>query len=64
VPCPEIARSYLHMHANRLLRSAQREQEAVLYDLLAQYYESEVARKRRGALVPAAATHATIELGG
>jgi hypothetical protein len=37
------------MHANRLLRSAQREQEAVLYDLLARYYESEVARKRRGA---------------
>jgi hypothetical protein len=40
------------MHANRLLRSAQREQEAVLYDLLARYYESEVARKRRGALTP------------
>jgi thiopeptide-type bacteriocin biosynthesis protein len=47
-PCREIARSYLHMHANRLLRSAQREQEAVLYDFLARHYESEVARKRTG----------------
>lgn len=39
-PLSEIALSYLHMHANRLLRSLQREQELVLYDLLARHYES------------------------
>jgi thiopeptide-type bacteriocin biosynthesis protein len=53
-PCRDIARSYLHMHANRLLRSAQREQEAVLYDFLARYYESDVARKRRDGSSPVA----------
>jgi hypothetical protein len=42
------------MHANRLLRSAQREQEAVLYDFLARYYESDVARKRRDGSSPVA----------
>jgi thiopeptide-type bacteriocin biosynthesis protein len=36
----------LHMHANRLLRSAQRAQELVLYDLLARLYESRTARLR------------------
>jgi len=40
VPLSEIALSYLHMHANRLLRSLQREQELVLYDLLARHYAS------------------------
>jgi hypothetical protein len=32
VPLPELAVSYLHMHANRLLRSAHRAQELILYD--------------------------------
>jgi thiopeptide-type bacteriocin biosynthesis protein len=41
---PEVAGSYLHMHANRLLRSAHRAQEMVLYDFLARLYESRAAR--------------------
>ena len=44
VPLEELALSYIHMHANRLLRSAQRQQELVLYDFLARIYESRVAR--------------------
>lgn len=42
----ELAVSYLHMHANRLLRSAHRAQELVLYDFLARNYESRVIRER------------------
>jgi thiopeptide-type bacteriocin biosynthesis protein len=38
--------SYIHMHANRLLRSAQRQQELVIYDLLTRLYESELKRER------------------
>jgi hypothetical protein len=49
VPLPELAVSYLHMHANRLLRSAHRAQELVLYDFLARLYESRAARAPRGA---------------
>jgi thiopeptide-type bacteriocin biosynthesis protein len=45
-PRQELAKGYLHMHANRLLRSAQRPQEAVLYEFLARHYESELARRR------------------
>jgi thiopeptide-type bacteriocin biosynthesis protein len=40
----ELAPSYLHMHANRLLRSAHRAQELFLYDFLARSYESQAAR--------------------
>ena len=43
-PLLELTPSYLHMHANRLLRSAHRAQELVLYDFLARLYESQVAR--------------------
>jgi thiopeptide-type bacteriocin biosynthesis protein len=43
----ELAPSYLHMHANRLLRSAHRAQELVLYDFLARLYESQTAQTRR-----------------
>ncbi len=39
----ELAPSYLHMHANRLLRSAQRAQELVLYDFLSRLYDSQAA---------------------
>jgi thiopeptide-type bacteriocin biosynthesis protein len=39
-----VAPSYLHMHANRLLRSAQRAQELVLYEFLGRLYESQAAR--------------------
>jgi thiopeptide-type bacteriocin biosynthesis protein len=41
----DIAMSYAHMHANRLLRSAQRAQELVLYELLERAYGSQAARK-------------------
>jgi len=44
---PQLALSHLHMHANRLLRSAQREQEMVIYDYLARLYESQMARARK-----------------
>lgn len=40
----ELLPSYIHMHANRLLRSAQRQQELVLYDFLARLYESQAGR--------------------
>jgi thiopeptide-type bacteriocin biosynthesis protein len=37
--------SYIHMHANRLLRSAHRAQEMVLYDLLARTYDQQRATR-------------------
>ena len=43
----ELALSYAHMHANRLLRSAMREQELVIYDFLVRLYESQAARARK-----------------
>jgi thiopeptide-type bacteriocin biosynthesis protein len=46
-PLAELARSYIHMHTNRLLRSVQRAQELVLYDLLERIYESRAARVRQ-----------------
>ncbi|HEX9083011.1 MAG TPA: lantibiotic dehydratase C-terminal domain-containing protein, partial [Holophagaceae bacterium] len=42
-----LAGSYLHMHANRLLRASARAQELVLYDFLTRIYESRLARERR-----------------
>ena len=45
VSIEDLAGSYLHMHANRLLRSAHRAQELVLYSLLDRYYESALARQ-------------------
>ena len=39
--------SLLHMHANRILRAAARQQEMVLYDFLARLYTSQKARGRR-----------------
>jgi len=41
---PEVAMSFAHMHANRLLRSAQRPQEFVLYEMLDRLYASRAAR--------------------
>jgi thiopeptide-type bacteriocin biosynthesis protein len=49
VPLPALAESYLHLHANRLLRSAQRPQEFVLYFLLDRLYEGRQARQKSGA---------------
>lgn len=43
---PELATSYSHMFVNRLIRSAQPAHELVLYDFLAQIYDSQMARKR------------------
>lgn len=40
----KIIGHYLHMHANRLLRSMQKEQEVVIYDLLTRHYYSLMAR--------------------
>jgi thiopeptide-type bacteriocin biosynthesis protein len=42
----ELAGSYIHMHMNRLCRSAQNAQEMVLYELLARTYDSKLARRK------------------
>jgi class I lanthipeptide synthase len=42
----ELTPSYIHMHVNRLIRSAQRAHELVLYDLLVRLYESRQARAK------------------
>lgn len=44
----DIAASYVHMHVNRIIRSAQRAHELVLYDFLYLLYESKAARERKG----------------
>jgi thiopeptide-type bacteriocin biosynthesis protein len=41
----DIARSHAHMHVNRLLRSAQRAQELVLYELLDRAYSAQAGRQ-------------------
>jgi thiopeptide-type bacteriocin biosynthesis protein len=43
-PLTELAKSALHMHANRLLRSAARAQELILYDFLHRLYVSRATR--------------------
>jgi len=43
----EIVMSFVHMHVNRVLRSAQRVQEYVLYELLDRIYSSQAARQVR-----------------
>jgi lantibiotic biosynthesis protein len=45
-PVSEMAWSYAHMFANRMLRSAARAQEMVLYDFLTRLYESQKARAK------------------
>jgi hypothetical protein len=40
VPLTGLAASFLHMHANRILRSAHRAQELVLYDREIKLYEA------------------------
>jgi thiopeptide-type bacteriocin biosynthesis protein len=52
-PLAGLAASYLHMHANRLLRSAQRAQEMVLYDFLYRLYQSRAAQAQTGGARPA-----------
>ena len=46
VPLASLASSYVHMHANRLLRTAQRMQEACLHYFLERLYEGALARTR------------------
>jgi thiopeptide-type bacteriocin biosynthesis protein len=41
----DLAMSYAHMHANRLLRAAHRAQELVLYELLDRAYSSQAGRR-------------------
>jgi lantibiotic biosynthesis protein len=43
---PELAMSLAHMHVNRMLRSAQRAQELVIYELLGRAYSSQAARSQ------------------
>jgi lantibiotic biosynthesis protein len=43
----ELAMSLAHMHVNRMLRSAQRAQELVLYEMLGRAYTSHAARRPR-----------------
>jgi thiopeptide-type bacteriocin biosynthesis protein len=45
---PELASSYVHMHLNRMFRSAQNAQEMVLYDFLARTYDSKLAKAKKG----------------
>lgn len=47
-PVAQIAPSLVHMHVNRLIRSAQRAHELVLYDLLAGIFDSRAARAAKG----------------
>ena len=46
-PLKNIAGSLMHMHANRLLHSAQRAQELVLYSFLDKFYLSRASRQPR-----------------
>lgn len=43
----ELAGSYVHMHLNRLFRSAANAQEMVLYDFLGRTYQSRIAQQKR-----------------
>jgi thiopeptide-type bacteriocin biosynthesis protein len=49
LPITQIAPALIHMHVNRLIRSAQRAHELVLYDLLAATYDSRAARAAKTA---------------
>ncbi|HEV3231012.1 MAG TPA: lantibiotic dehydratase [Candidatus Dormibacteraeota bacterium] len=44
IPLPDLGASLVHMHLNRLLRSAARAQELVIYDFLDRLYLSRAAR--------------------
>jgi thiopeptide-type bacteriocin biosynthesis protein len=46
-PLSDIAGSLLHMHANRMLPTAARAQEAILYQFLVNLYDSELSRSGR-----------------
>jgi thiopeptide-type bacteriocin biosynthesis protein len=44
-PMTDLAASFAHMHVNRLLRSAHRAQELVLYELLDRAYSAQAGRR-------------------
>jgi lantibiotic biosynthesis protein len=46
-PLPSLAVSLVHMHVNRMLRTAARAHELVIYDFLQRLYEGRRARRRR-----------------
>ncbi len=46
----ELLASYLHMAANRLLRSGSNVHELVMFDFLSRFYESAIARASRAAI--------------
>lgn len=48
VPLEDVVLSCVHLHANRLLRSAHREQEWVIHDFLSRLYRSRTARAETG----------------
>ncbi len=48
----DLLASYIHMFLNRFLRSKQRLQEMVIYDLLYQHYKSHLARIKNNSPVP------------
>ncbi len=56
-PLASLAGSFLHMHANRILRASARAQELVLYDFLARIYESSLARARKAKPAPEGKSH-------
>ena len=43
----DLVASYIHMFLNRFLRSKQRMQEMIIYDLLHQHYKSLLAREKQ-----------------
>jgi lantibiotic biosynthesis protein len=43
-----LVRSYLHMFINRLFVSNQRKTELIIYEYLLRYYESKLAREKKG----------------
>ncbi|KAB7727293.1 hypothetical protein F5984_21945 [Rudanella paleaurantiibacter] len=45
--------SYIHMTLNRFFLSKQRQHELVIYHYLSKYYESQMARQKKGVLQPA-----------
>jgi thiopeptide-type bacteriocin biosynthesis protein len=52
-PLLEVASSHVHMFVNRLVRSAHRAHELVLYDFLLRSYQSRRARAKKSERVPA-----------
>ena len=43
----ELARTFVHMHINRLLRFSPRQHECILYDFLFRLYDGQLARRNR-----------------